>query len=183
MFKFSPANLKQWVEDHRDELKPPVGNKQIWKDDRDTIIMIVGGPNKRNDYHLNVTEEFFYQIEGDIVVGIINDEGKPEDIVIREGEIFLLPANVPHSPRRPANTVGMVVELKRPGEAVDGLRWYCPECHQIIYEEAFKLENIAVDLKKIMEKFWSSNDLRTCDNCGTVMPEPQEAQPPAPVGA
>jgi 3-hydroxyanthranilate 3,4-dioxygenase len=111
MSLFQPINLKKWVEEHRSEMKPPVGNKQVWKDDRDTIIMVVAGPNARKDYHVNATEEFFYQIEGDITVGIINPQtGKPQDIIIREGEIYLLPANVPHCPKRPRGTVGLVVE-------------------------------------------------------------------------
>ena len=106
MSLFQPLNLRKWVEEHRHELKPPVGNKMVWRDERDTIIMIVAGPNARKDYHVNATEEFFYQMEGDITVGIIHpDTGKPEDIIIREGDIYLLPANVPHNPRRPAGTV------------------------------------------------------------------------------
>ena len=120
MSLFKPVNLLKWVEENKDQLKPPVGNKVVWRDERDTIIMIVGGPNKRKDYHVNATEEFFYQIEGDIILGIISPAtGKPEEIIIREGEIYLLPANVPHSPRRPAGTNGLVVEQKRPAGAKD----------------------------------------------------------------
>ena len=122
MSLFQPLNIRKWVEEHRHELKPPVGNKMVWRDERDTIIMVVGGPNARKDYHVNVTEEFFYQIQGDIILGIINPEtGKPEDIIIREGDIYLLPANVPHNPKRPAGTIGLAVEQKRPEGAKDKL--------------------------------------------------------------
>ena len=182
MSLFQPVNLLKWIEDHADELKPPVGNKQVWRDERGTIVMVVGGPNARKDYHVNVTEEFFYQVKGDIIVGIIHpDTGKPEDIIIREGEIYLLPANVPHSPRRPANTVGLVVEHPRPAGAKDKLQWYSDDTHELVYEAEFDLENIEVDLKRIMDEFWSNEDLRRCKSTGSIISPPSEtvAQPPA----
>ncbi len=179
----NPLNLRGWVEENRHLLKPPVGNKCIWEDEN-FIIMIVGGPNARKDYHVNETGEFFYQIEGDITVSIIQpDTGKPEDIVIREGEIFLLPPLVPHSPRRPANTVGLVVEQTRAPGAKDKLQWYSDDTHELVYEEEFKLENIAEDLKVIMEKFWSNEELRRCKSTGSIIAPPTEAQPPPPARA
>lgn len=179
MSLFQPLNLLKWVEEHRGELKPPVGNKMVWKDERGTIIMIVGGPNARKDYHVNVTEEFFYQIEGDITVGIIHpDTGKPEDIVIREGEIYLLPANVPHNPKRPAGTIGLVVEQPRPDGAKDKLQWYSDDTHELVHEAEFTLENIEVDLKRIMQEFWSNEELRTCKSTGSVISPPVESAPP-----
>ena len=181
MSVFQPVNLKKWIAEYRHLLKPPVGNKVVWRDERDTIIMIVGGPNARKDYHVNVTEEFFYQIEGDIALGIINPEnGKPEEIVIREGDIYLLPANVPHSPRRPAGTVGLVVELKRPEGAKDKLQWYSDDTHELVYEAEFDLDNIETDLKRIMDEFWSNEDLRRCKSTGSIVSPPTEAQPPPP---
>lgn len=175
----NPVNLKQWVEENRHHLKPPVGNKVVWQDET-FIIMVVGGPNARKDYHVNETSEFFYQVQGDIVVGIIHpDTGKPEEIVIREGEIFLLPPKVPHSPRRPANTVGVVVEQTREPHHVDKLQFYSDDTHELVYEAEFKLENIAVDLKRIMEEFWSNEDLRRCPSTGSIIAPPTEAQPPA----
>jgi 3-hydroxyanthranilate 3,4-dioxygenase len=181
MSLFQPINLSKWVEEHRDQLKPPVGNKQVWRDERGTIVMIVGGPNKRKDYHVNATEEFFYQIEGDIIVGIINpDTGKPEDIIIREGEIYLLPANVPHNPKRPAGTIGLVVEQPRPAGVKDKLQFYSDDTHDLLYEAEFELENIEVDLKRIMNEFWSNEQLRTNPKTGSVLSEPEEVKPPAP---
>ncbi len=102
-----PFNLQKWIEENRDLLKPPVGNKNLYVSAGDFIVMIVGGPNARKDYHYNESEELFYQIEGDITVRI-QEEGKPKDIIIREGEMFLLPAKIPHSPMRGPNTVGSV---------------------------------------------------------------------------
>lgn len=177
----SPVNLKKWVEENRHLLKPPVGNKVVWQDET-FIIMVVGGPNARKDYHVNETSEFFYQVQGDITVGIIHpDTGKPDEVVIREGEIFLLPPKVPHSPRRPANTVGVVVEQTRAPSHVDKLQFYSDDTHELVYEAEFKLENIAVDLKRIMEEFWSNEDLRRCPSTGSIIAPPTEAKPPAKV--
>ncbi len=166
----SPLNFKQWIEDNRHLLKPPVGNKCVW-DDGDFIVMVVGGPNSRKDYHYNETPEFFYQLEGDIVLKIIND-GQPEDVAIGEGEIYLLPPKVPHSPQRPADTVGLVIESKRPAGTNDALQWFCEQCHHKLYEESFQLENIVDDLPRIFEHFYSDAQKRTCDQCGAVMEEP-----------
>ena len=119
-----PFNLQKWIDDHRDELKPPVGNRNLYKEAGDYIVMIVAGPNARKDYHYNETEELYYQLEGNITVRI-QDEGKAVDIPINEGEMFLLPAKVPHSPMRSEGSIGLVVELKRTGDEKDGLLWYC----------------------------------------------------------
>jgi 3-hydroxyanthranilate 3,4-dioxygenase len=176
---FKPLNLKKWVEDNRHLLKPPVGNKAVWVDDRTTIIMIVGGPNARNDYHVQPTEEFFYQVEGDIVLKIIHpDTGEREDLIIREGEMYLLPQLVPHSPQRSAGTVGLVIEQARPPGPVDKLRWYCDSCQEIVFEANFALKDIATDLKNIMETFWGDEAQRTC-KCGAVVQQPGEAKAPA----
>ncbi len=181
MSLFAPIHMMKWIEENRDALKPPVGNKMVWKDERGTIIMIVGGPNARKDYHVNATEEFFYQIQGDITLGIIHpDTGKPEDIVIREGDIYLLPAFVPHSPQRPANTIGLVIEQPRPEGVTDKLQWYSDDTHELVYEAEFTLENIETDLKRIMTEFWSNEELRTCKSTGSVIAPPTEAQPPPP---
>jgi len=174
---FMPLNLKQWIEEHRHLLQPPVGNKAVWVDERETIVMIVGGPNARNDYHVQDTEEFFYQVQGDMNLRIIHPEtGKPQDMPLREGEIYLLPKGVPHSPQRPAGTVGLVIEQKRPEGSPDRLRWYCEACHAQVHEASFTLQNIAVDLKEIMERFWGDDALRTCA-CGVRVEQPGEAQP------
>jgi 3-hydroxyanthranilate 3,4-dioxygenase len=161
-------NLRKWVEEHRDILKPPVGNAQVYQDTDDFIIMVVGGPNSRKDFHYNETEEFFFQLEGDILLKV-RENGEIKDIVIHEGEIFLLPAKTPHSPRRPANTIGLVIERKRDISHTDGMIWYCEHCGNKLYEEYFPLENIVEQLPPIINKFNSSEELRTCNNCGAVM--------------
>ena len=146
-----PLHFKQWIEEHRHLLKPPVGNKVVWKD-ADVIVMVVGGPNSRTDYHYNETPEFFYQIEGDIVLKVIED-GKKKDIHIKEGEIFFLPPKIPHSPQRGANTVGLVIEYPRPEGVKDKLQWYSDEDVSIEYEEEFTLENIETDMPAIFDRY------------------------------
>lgn len=165
-----PLNFKRWIDEHRHLLKPPVGNATVYED-TDFIIMVVGGPNSRKDYHYNEGEEFFYQLEGDITVKII-DEGVPKDIHIREGEIFLLPPQTPHSPQRGPNTVGLVVERKREPKELDAFMWFCEKCGQKLYEEFLPLTNIVTDLPKVFERFYSSEAHRTCKNCGSVLEPP-----------
>lgn len=162
-------NLKNWIEENRDLLKPPVGNKCI--ENGDLIVMVVGGPNTRKDYHFEDGGEFFYQVEGDITVKIIED-GKPKDIHIKEGEIFYLPPNIPHSPQRPADTVGLVIERKREEKEYDSFQWYCENCGDKLHEEFVKLTDIGSQLPPIFEKFWGDMDKRTCRKCGTVMEPP-----------
>lgn len=166
-----PLNFQKWIDDNRHLLKPPVGNQCVYQEADDFIVMVVGGPNSRKDYHYNESEEFFYQLEGDITLKVIED-GKPVDIPIREGEIFLLPAEVPHSPQRPADTVGLVMEVKRDEEAIDGFMWFCENCGNKLYEEKFHLTDIVNQLPPVMNRFFDSVEHRTCSNCGTVMQRP-----------
>jgi len=165
-----PINFKDWIEEHRHLLKPPVGNKVVYED-TEFIIMVVGGPNTRKDYHIDEGEEFFYQIEGDITLKVM-DNAKPKDINIGEGEIFLLPPKVPHSPQRSANTVGLVIERRRREGELDGFQWYCDKCNTKLYEEFFKLTDIVAQLPPVFDRFWSSEKNRTCNQCGSVIEKP-----------
>ena len=167
-------NLKKWIDENRHLLKPPVGNKVVYKD-ADFIIMVVGGPNSRKDYHFNEGEEFYYQLEGDVVVGI-QENGKAVDVPIKEGEIFLLPPREPHQPRRGPNTIGLVIEYKKKNGEKDGLLWFCEKCNNKLYEEYFPLTNIEKDFKAVFDRFYGSLELRTCKKCGTVMEPPQAAK-------
>lgn len=164
-----PFNFQKWIEENRQYLKPPVGNKCMV--DGDFIVMVVGGPNARKDYHYDEGPEFFYQVEGDITVKII-DDGKPKDIHIKQGEMFYLPPQIPHSPQRPANTIGLVIERKRNEGELDGFQWYCENCGNKLHEEFLQLEDIVKQLPPIFEKFWNNKDFRTCKKCGTVMEKP-----------
>ena len=166
----SPINFRQWIDDNRHLLKPPVGNKVIWKDG-DFICMVVGGPNQRTDFHYDEGPEFFYQVEGDMVLKIVV-EGKIQDIHIREGEIYLLPPRVPHSPQRFENTVGLVIERQRLPNEEDGLLWFCEKCETKLYEEYFVLTDIESQFGPVFERFYSDINKRTCDQCGHLNPAP-----------
>jgi 3-hydroxyanthranilate 3,4-dioxygenase len=164
-----PFNLHKWIEENRDLLKPPVGNKNLYKEAGDFIVMIVGGPNARKDYHYNESEEWFYQVEGDINVRI-QEDGKAVDVPIKEGEMFLLPAKVPHSPMRSEGSVGLVIEKVRKGtNDMDGLLWFCDKCNHKLHETYFPLTNIESDFIPRFKEFYASKDMRTCDKCGTEM--------------
>lgn len=169
-----PFNIHKWIDEHRHLLKPPVGNQQVYKDVQDFIVMVVGGPNSRKDFHYNETEELFYQLEGDIVVKIIED-GKIVPIEIKAGDMFLLPAKVPHSPQRGPDTVGLVIEKVRAGDMLDSFSWYCENCSNKLYEEFMPVNDIVNQLPPVMNAFYADEAKRTCNQCGTVM------QPPVPV--
>ena len=166
-----PFNFNAWIDENRHLLKPPVGNKVVYKENDDFIVMVVGGPNSRKDYHYNEGEELFYQVEGDIVLKIIED-GKPVDIPIKEGEMFLLPPRVPHSPQRTEGSVGLVIERYRSKTEEDGFMWFCENCGNKLYEEKFVLTDIASQLPEVMKTFYNSEELKTCNNCGTKMEKP-----------
>jgi 3-hydroxyanthranilate 3,4-dioxygenase len=166
-----PFSFKKWIDDNRHLLKPPVGNQVVYKGNEDFIVMVVGGPNSRKDYHYNESEEFFYQLEGEVNIRIL-ENGKQVDVPIKEGEIFLLPARVPHSPQRPANTVGLVMEMHRRPEMKDGFHWYCEKCDNLLYEVYFELKDITTQFPPLMEGFYSDFNKRTCKNCGHVMEPP-----------
>jgi 3-hydroxyanthranilate 3,4-dioxygenase len=165
-------NFKKWIDENRHLLKPPVGNQVVYQPMQDFIVMVVGGPNARKDYHYNETEEFFYQLEGDVVVKIVED-GKHVDIPIKEGEIFLLPARTPHSPQRGPNTVGLVMEVQRREGMKDGFLWYCENCQNLLHEEYLVVSDLVTQLPVVMGNFYDNKEKRTCKKCGTVMEPPQ----------
>jgi len=169
-----PFQLSKWIDEHRHLLKPPVGNQVVYEKTGDFIVMVVGGPNSRKDFHYNETEELFYQLEGDISVKIIEDD-KVVEIPIKEGEMFLLPAKVPHSPQRKANSVGLVIEKVRQGGETDGFLWYCDVCDHKLHEQYLKLTDIVSQLPPIMSAFYEDLSKRTCTKCGHVMEVPAKA--------
>ncbi len=170
-YSLKAFNFKQWIEDHRDLLKPPVGNAQIWEDG-ELMVTVVGGPNQRTDFHDDPVEEFFYQIEGNMILRIMDEEGKPpRDIPINEGEIFFLPAHVRHSPQRPeAGSVGLVIEPKRQTGELDAFEWYCPSCHHLVHRFEVQLESIVKDLPPLFKQFYDSESHRECPRCHQIHP-------------
>lgn len=169
MRSLSAFNLQQWIDEHRDALKPPVCNQQVFEDD-DFIVMIVGGPNSRDDYHVDEGPEFFYQLEGEMLLRTIQDD-KRVDITIGEGDILLLPPRVPHSPQRFADTIGLVVERRRLPHELDGFIWYCDNCDSKLYEEYLYVDDIVGQLPAVFERFYNLVENRSCERCGTVKQE------------
>jgi len=175
MGKLKAFDFKGWIDEHRHLLKPPVGNQQIFED-ADLMVTVVGGPNKRTDYHDDPVEEFFYQLEGDMVLKLYDGEDF-YDVPIREGEIFMLPAHIRHSPQRPQEgSIGLVVEPKRQEGDLDAIEWYCFECSALVHRAEMQLKSIVKDLPPVYESFYASEELRTCPKCATVHPG---KEPPA----
>jgi 3-hydroxyanthranilate 3,4-dioxygenase len=165
-----PFNFKKWIDENRHLLKPPVNNKVVYKD-AEFIVMVVGGPNSRKDYHYNESEEFFYQLEGNATVQI-QENGKAVEVPINEGDIFLLPPKVPHNPKRFANSIGLVMERKRRADEKDGLLWFCENCNHPLHAVYFTLTDITSQFQTEFKLFYENKDLRTCKKCGTVMDPP-----------
>ena len=165
----APLNLQAWIDEHRHLLKPPVGNKVLF--DGDFIVMVVGGPNERTDYHWDEGAEWFHQLEGEMVLRV-QEDGVRRHIPIRAGETFLLPPGVPHSPQRGAGSIGIVVERRRREGERDGLLWFCERCNTKLYEEFFQLQNIETDFPAVFDRFYASREHRTCSQCGLLNPAP-----------
>ena len=163
-----PFNLDKWIEENRDLLKPPVGNKNLYPEGTDYIVMIVAGPNARKDYHYNETEELFYQLEGNITVRI-QEDGEAVDIPLGPGDMYLHPPKVPHSPMRSEGSLGLVIERVRKPDHTDGLMWFCDNCNNKLHDTYFPLKNIEKDFLPRFREFYASEELRTCNKCGHVM--------------
>ena len=159
-----PINIQKWVDENRHDLKPPVGNKYLY-DGKDFFVMVIGGPNARNDFHITNSEEYFYQFKGDIIVRIWED-GVIIDIPVREGETFFIPPNVPHSPTRPPDTIGIVVERVRPAGETEHQVFYCEKCHALVHDQEFDCGDIVEHFAQAMEDFWANTELCTCKQCG-----------------
>jgi 3-hydroxyanthranilate 3,4-dioxygenase len=167
-------DLWQWIEEHRHAFEPPVGNKVVWEDSQFTA-MIIRGPNARRDFHVDPSDEIFYMLKGDMVLEYMQD-GRRQSQVIREGGLLLVPAFTPHAPHRPADTWGLVVEVKRAPGQTEALVWFCDRCDAPLHEVIMHVGDIEKDLKAAIERFDASEELRTCKRCGHVQPE----RPPVP---
>ena len=162
-------NFQQWVDDNRHLLKPPVNNKVMFIGD-DFIVQVVGAPNQRTDFHVDPYEEYFYQVEGSMHVNVMTADG-PQRVDIGEGQMWLLPGNMPHSPQRPqVGSLGIVIERIRPEGTLEKFQWYCPECAQLVYEVELQVRDIVADLPPVFAAFYADESLRTCPNCGALHP-------------
>lgn len=161
-------DFKKWIDENRHKLKPPVCNKEVYREG-DMIIMVVGGPNGRKDFHYNEGPEFFYQLEGQLLLRT-QQNNKVVEYHLGPGDVFLLPPKVPHSPVRFENSIGLVIEqIRRTGET-DALMWFCEKCNHKIYQEYFPLKDIENDFSAVFSRFLGSEKHRTCTQCNHVMP-------------
>jgi 3-hydroxyanthranilate 3,4-dioxygenase len=164
-----PFNFMRWIEQHRQLLKPPVGNKLLFED-CGMIVQVVGGPNQRVDFHDDPAEEFFYQLQGNMLLKVA-DGGRIHDIPIREGEVFLLPPHIRHSPQRPVpGSVGLVVEGARGPGVKDGFEWFCFACGALVHRVEIDVANIVDDLPPLFAAFYRDEGARTCRRCGAMHP-------------
>jgi len=167
MTNLESTNFPEWIEENRHLLKPPVGNKQMFPTGADFITMVVGGPNQRTDFHVDPYEEFFYQIKGTMHVDVMTEAG-PARVDINEGEMWVLPRNMPHSPQRDADSIGLVIERVREQGTLEKFRWYCENCNAIVHEVELQVNDIVADLPPVFKAFYESEDARTCPQCGTL---------------
>jgi 3-hydroxyanthranilate 3,4-dioxygenase len=170
MYKYGrELSFPKWLLENSESLKPPVGNQQIWKNS-DLLVTVVGGPNHRTDYHDDPMEEFFYQMKGNAYLNIM-DRGKIDRIDLREGDVFLLPPHVRHSPQRPEpESRCMVIERHRAEGVIDGFEWFCLSCNHLVYRVEVQLVNIVKDLPPLFDHFYAHENLRKCGHCGAVHP-------------
>ena len=165
-----PFNFQAWIDEHQHLLKPPVGNKFVFPENDGMIVQVVGGPNQRVDFHDDPVEEFFYQLKGDLMLKVV-DRGQHEDIRIRQGDVFLLPSHMRHSPQRPVpGSIGLVVESPRVNGMKDGFEWFCMECKSLVHRVEVELKDIVKDLPPLYEAFYANEKLRTCSHCGALHP-------------
>jgi 3-hydroxyanthranilate 3,4-dioxygenase len=165
-----PVSFPSWLAENQRLLKPPVGNKQMFPTGSDFIVMVVGGPNQRTDYHVDPYEEFFYQVKGNMHLNVMTPDG-PDTIHIGEGDMWVLPGRMPHSPQRPeAGSIGLVVERVREEGTLEKFQWYCPECGNVVHEVELQVRDIVVDLPPLFQAFYADEAARTCDKCGTLHP-------------
>jgi 3-hydroxyanthranilate 3,4-dioxygenase len=166
--KPSSFNLLKWIKENPHKLKPPIGGNTVFREE-DFMVTVVGGPNARTDYHVNQTEEFFFQLEGTVNIRI-QHEGKPHDIELPAGHIYLLPANVPHAPMRGPNTVGLIVERVRKNGMTDTHRWYCERCNNVLFEKTAQIEVLERDMPPLFEAYYGDPGNQICKKCGHKNP-------------
>lgn len=165
-----PFSQREWIERNLPHARGAISNKEIFRGS-DFIYQVIRGPNARNDFHLDPFDEIFYQLQGDIAVHVIED-GRERPVPVKEGEVFLLPRGVYHSPRRPANTLGLVVERPRQKDELDAIAWFCPACTHKLHEVRFWCDDIEEVLGRVVREFNADLALRTCQQCGTILPDP-----------
>jgi 3-hydroxyanthranilate 3,4-dioxygenase len=162
-------DVQRWVRE-RKELgdRPYMSHDRIWNDG--FLVLLFDGPTppERMDFHINTSPEFFYQLVGDMHCRVLED-GVFRDFVVAEGEMFLLPARIPHRNSRDRGSLGIVVHQARDPGALDAIVWYCEKCQNVLHRVDYQLSSLREQLQEHIRNFLGSEALRTCKRCGTVM--------------
>ncbi|CAL1530398.1 unnamed protein product [Lymnaea stagnalis] len=166
-------NIDSWIDENKQYFLPPVCNKMMHNDGQ-MKVMYVGGPNQRKDYHIEEGEELFYMLKGDMCLKVV-EHGQHRDVVINEGEIFLLPGKIAHSPQRQGDTIGLVIERERDNSELDGLRYYqevdgVPTAESL-YEEWFHCTDLGTQLGPVIKRYFGSEQHKTGKPVPGTIPE------------
>jgi 3-hydroxyanthranilate 3,4-dioxygenase len=191
-------HLESWYQANEHLFSPPVCNKLMHK--KQLSVMFVGGPNTRTDFHIEEGSEFFWMVKGNMQLPTIQ-QGKLKVVHIREGEVFLLPSRVPHSPQRPETgrydrrcfccvclfilffkpppdrSLGLVVERERYKESdppeLDCLRYYVDfaTCETVLWERFFHCWDLGRDLVPVVQAYFASDEYKTRVPGAHVLPE------------
>jgi 3-hydroxyanthranilate 3,4-dioxygenase len=172
----STYHLKKWVAENHDYFNPPFRTNRLLVHHKDFLVMILRGPNTRLDFHIEPGDEFFYQVEGDMELHLKPEGERRQVVTIREGEIFVSPGGLAHSPRRFENTWGLVIERRRrPGEKEE-FAWFCEKCDELVLSRVMDPDNIPAQVSQVYQEFNDNEKLRTCRACGYVFPETPMAE-------
>jgi 3-hydroxyanthranilate 3,4-dioxygenase len=157
-------NLQKWIDDNRGDW----GQRRVIWQDSDFIAFVTRGPNRRKDYHINPGDEIFYQLEGELNLHYLKGD-KQELAVLKAGDIFLLPRNVPHSPRRADGSWTYVVERTRGQSELDRFIWPCEQCGNQLYETTVRFDDPSDAVKKATDSLRADPALATCNQCRAVL--------------
>lgn len=166
----SPIAVKQWIAANQHLFNPPYKTNQVLAHHNEFIVMVLHGPNARLDFHREAGEEFFHQIHGDIELHLKPVDGPRQVAKIREGEIFLCPAGLAHSPRRGAGTWGLVIERRRKPDEHEQFLWFCENCDEEVLSRTVAPGEVTTRVRTIYEMFNADPLMRTCKNCGYIFP-------------
>jgi 3-hydroxyanthranilate 3,4-dioxygenase len=166
----APIDVKRWIDENGSLFDPPYRTNQVLGHYDEFVVMMLHGPNARLDFHREAGEEFFHQIRGDIELHLKPDDGPRQVVKIREGEIFLCPGGLAHSPRRPEGSWGLVIERRRKADEQEEFIWYCERCDGLVLTRSVAPADVAAQVVKIYQVFNADAALRTCSKCGYVLP-------------
>lgn len=172
----STYHLKRWIEENQSYFQPPFRTNRLLMNQKDFLVMILRGPNTRLDFHIDPGDEFFYQIQGDMELHVKPDNERRQVMKIKEGEIFVCPGGLPHSPRRFENTWGLVIERRRREDEREEFVWFCEQCDERVFFRVLNPQSIASQVSAVYNEFNGNEALRSCRACGYIFPKTPVAE-------